>query len=117
MLRYVFSSEEYTPPYVCNFNYALLYFWSRYSWRCKKNIALVPNTNTPVSIFNVNDAPGGACPNNRAYYVDNITNTFFTHDGYTTLFTAIEKVQPCQTYHLKLVIADVEMVLIAVYSS
>lgn len=106
--RYVFSSEEYTPPYVCNFNDAFAFFISGPGIAGGvKNIALVPNTNTPVSIFNVNDVPGGACPNNRAYYVDNITNTFFTHDGHTTLFTAIEKVQPCQTYHLKLVIADV----------
>ncbi|MBK6633703.1 MAG: SprB repeat-containing protein [Chitinophagaceae bacterium] len=61
----------------------------------------------PVSIFNVNDVPGGGCPNNTAYYTDNRFNKFFTHDGHTTVFTAISQVQPCQTYHLKLVIADV----------
>lgn len=72
-----------------------------------KNIALIPNTNTPVSIFNVNDVPGGACPNNQSYFIDNSSNTFFTHDGHTVVLTALEQVQPCETYHLKLVIADV----------
>ncbi|MBS1497206.1 MAG: choice-of-anchor L domain-containing protein, partial [Bacteroidetes bacterium] len=47
------------------------------------------------------------CPNNQAYFVNNINNKFFTHDGHTTVLTAFQKVQPCQSYHLKLVIADV----------
>jgi hypothetical protein len=50
--------------------------------------------------------PGGACPNNKPYYVDNLNNKFFTHDGHTRVLTAIQRVIPCQTYHLKLVIAD-----------
>ena len=106
--KYVFSSEEYTPSYVCSYNDAFAFFISGPGIAGGvRNIALIPNTNTPVSIFNVNDVPGGACPNNRNYYIDNASNTFFTHDGHTTILTAIEKVIPCQTYHLKLVIADV----------
>lgn len=106
--KYVFSSEEYTPSYVCSYNDAFAFFISGPGITGGvRNIALIPNTNTPVSIFNVNDVPGGGCPNNRNYYVDNAGNTFFTHDGHTTVLTAIEKVIPCQTYHLKLVIADV----------
>ncbi len=41
------------------------------------------------------------------YYVDNSNNTFFTHEGHTTILTATSGVQPCQTYHLKMVIMDV----------
>jgi len=105
--NYVFSSEEYTPLFVCNFNDAFAFFISGPGITGIKNIALIPNTNTPVSIFNVNDVNGGGCPNNPAYFVDNTSNTFFTHDGHTRVFTALSEVQPCQTYHLKLVIADV----------
>lgn len=105
--NYVFSSEEYTPAFVCAFNDAFAFFISGPGIIGKKNIALIPNTNTPVSIFNVNDVPGGGCPNNRPYYVDNRTNVYFDHDGHTTVLTAKERVQPCETYHLKLVIADV----------
>lgn len=105
--NYVFSSEEYTPAYVCSFNDAFAFFISGPGITGLKNIALVPGTNTPVSIFNVNNVPGGGCPNNTAYYRDNVTNTSFTHDGHTTVLTAEEAVQPCETYHLKLVISDV----------
>ncbi|MEO5943637.1 MAG: choice-of-anchor L domain-containing protein [Ferruginibacter sp.] len=105
--NYVFSSEEYTPAYVCDFNDAFAFFISGPGITGLQNIALIPGTFTPVTIFNVNNVEGGACPNNQAYFVDNINNTFFTHDGHTTVLTALEKVQPCQTYHLKLVIADV----------
>jgi len=105
--NYVFSSEEYTPAFVCNFNDAFAFFISGPGITGLKNIALVPNTTLPVSIFNVNDVPGGGCPNNTAFYTDNRFNKFFTHDGHTMVFTAISQVQPCQTYHLKLVIADV----------
>lgn len=105
--NYIFSSEEYTPLYVCEYNDAFAFFISGPGITGLKNIALVPNTAIPVSIFNVNDVPGGTCPNNISYYIDNVNNTRVTHDGHTTLLTAKEKVQPCQTYHLKLVISDV----------
>jgi len=105
--NYVFSSEEYTAQYVCSFNDAFAFFISGPGIPALKNIALIPNTNTPVSIFNVNDVIGSTCPNNMAYFTNNISNKFFTHDGHTVMLTAMEQVQPCQTYHLKLVIADV----------
>ncbi len=104
--NYVFSSEEYDPNYVCNYNDAFAFFISGPTITGQKNIALIPNTNTPVSIFNVNNVPGAGCPNNIQYYTDNTTNTFFTHDGHTVVLTAKERVQPCQTYHLKIVLAD-----------
>jgi gliding motility-associated-like protein len=105
--NYVFSSEEYTPAYVCNFNDAFAFFISGPGIFGLKNIALIPGTSIPVSIFNVNDVPGGGCPNNIRYYTDNRFNTFFTHDGHTIVFTALAGVQPCEIYHIKLVIADV----------
>ncbi len=105
--NYVFSSEEYTPAYVCSYNDAFAFFISGPGILGLKNIALIPGTTIPVSIFNVNDVPGGGCPNNIVYYTDNRFNTFFTHDGHTKIFTALAGVRPCEVYHIKLVISDV----------
>lgn len=112
--RYIFSSEEYTPLYACpgtnNFNDAFAFFISGPGFPTPQNIALVPNTTLPVSIFNINNVEEDGvplCPNNQAYFVNNISNIFFTHDGHTVVLTASARVQPCQTYHLKLVISDV----------
>ena len=105
--NYVFSSEEYSPNYVCLYNDAFAFFISGPGITGKKNIALIPNTSTPVSIFNVNNVAGGSCPNNIKYYVDNTAKRWLTHNGHTTLLTAESEVQPCQTYHLKLVVMDV----------
>lgn len=105
--NYVFSSEEYTAAYVCSFNDAFAFFISGPGILGLKNIALIPGTTIPVSIFNVNNVPFGACPNNMIYYTSNWWNTFFTHDGHTKIFTALAAVQPCQVYHIKLVISDV----------
>ncbi len=109
--RYVFSSEEY-PEYSCpdpafpefNFNDAFAFFIQGPGFPVKTNIALIPGTTDPVTINNINGESCGVYPQ---YYIDNATNVYFTHDGHTTVLTALAQVQPCQTYHLKLVIADI----------
>ena len=65
-----------------------------------RNIALVPGTTTPVTINNVNN---GA---NAAYYDDNTGGSETQYDGFTVGLYAEALVQPCQTYHLKLIVAD-----------
>lgn len=105
--RYVFSSEEYSPSFVCTFNDAFAFFISGPEIAGQQNIALVPGTTTPVTISNVNNVPGVTCNSNQAYYVDNNSNRYFTHDGHTTVLRAFFPVTRCATYHLKLVIADV----------
>ncbi|MDB5202549.1 MAG: hypothetical protein JWQ27_1958 [Ferruginibacter sp.] len=106
--RYVMSSEEYTSAFVCDYNDAFAFFISGPGITGLRNIALVPGTNTPVSIRNVNNIVfTNNCINNPSYYVSNLGNTFLTHNGHTVVLTALERVQPCQVYHMKLVIADV----------
>lgn len=104
--NYVLSSEEYDPLYVCTFNDAFAFFISGPGIAGNKNIALVPGTSTPVTITNVNNVTLANCINNPQYYIDNTSNLYFTHDGHTTILTARAGVIPCQTYHLKLVVAD-----------
>jgi gliding motility-associated-like protein len=122
-LDYVFASEEY-PEYVCSdFNDAFAFFISgsnpaggNYT---AENVAIIPGTTVPVAINTVNGGVVGAngdaanCsasdPNwtaNSAYYVDNTGGAILQYDGYTTPLTANIPVVSCQTYHMKLVIAD-----------
>ncbi|HMK27585.1 MAG TPA: choice-of-anchor L domain-containing protein [Chitinophagaceae bacterium] len=104
--NYIMSSEEYTVATVCIYPDAFGFFISGPGIIGSKNIALIPGTSTPVTITNVNNIIPAGCVNNRQYYIDNTSNTFFTHEGHTRIFTAISQVQPCETYHLKLVVSD-----------
>ncbi len=111
LFNYVFGSEEY-PEYVNQFNDVFAFFITgpnpagppHYN---KENIALVPGTNLPVSINNVNNGPKnlGPCVNCE-YYVNNTGGLTIVYDGFTTVLTAFVVVVPCETYHMKLAIAD-----------
>lgn len=122
--RYVFASEEY-PEYVCSdYNDIFGFFVSGpgingpYENNAK-NIALIPDTNLPVTINNVNPGVVGTngsaenCtpPNGSLDYDEYYNTTPFSqqpvYDGCTDVFTAEVVVQPCQTYTIKIVIADV----------
>ncbi|MEO8770281.1 MAG: choice-of-anchor L domain-containing protein [Ferruginibacter sp.] len=108
--KYVFSSEEY-PEFACPigggtlFNDAFAFFIQGPGFPVKTNIALIPGTSDPVTIHNINDQ---GCAPYPQYYINNETNVNFTHNGHTVILTAFAAVQACQTYHLKLVIADVQ---------
>ncbi|TGD58344.1 choice-of-anchor L domain-containing protein, partial [Flavobacterium humi] len=79
-----------------------------------KNIALIPGTTTPVSIFNVNHGLNntGACTN-CLYYVNNgqgtspAANTSIQYDGFTTVLRATADLQCGQIYHIKLAVGNV----------
>lgn len=115
--RYVFSSEEYN-GYTCSeFNDVFAFMLSGPGISGTINLALVPGTNIPVAINSINDghptqfalancsAMGPGSPFTRLY-VNNLNNATFSHDGHTVVLEAKSRVQPCQTYHLRLVIAD-----------
>ncbi len=122
---YVFASEEY-PEWVCSrFNDVFGFFITgpnpgggTYN---NRNIALIDGTNLPVAINTINpgtpgaNANGGTCnaSNQSTSYSSLYTNnqvpvnTSIVYDGMTHLLTATAAVTPCQTYHLKIAIADV----------
>lgn len=123
--RYVFGSEEY-PEYVNQFNDVFGFFISGPDIygpypsppgfpNGSRNIALVPQTLPPyiVSIDNINNGTSnnGPCTNCQ-YYVNNGTGTtptanpYIQYDGFTTVLVASSNVVPCQTYHIKLAVAD-----------
>jgi gliding motility-associated-like protein len=109
--RYVFGSEEY-PEYVSSYNDVFGFFITgpnpnggNYT---NQNIAIIPGTtNTPVSIYNVNNGTSnnGPCVNCQ-YYVNNTGGLTIQYDGMTTVLTAMAVVVPCQSYHMKLAVGD-----------
>lgn len=124
--RYVWGSEEY-PTFACSeFNDIFGFFISGPGItgpfeNMGENIALIPGTNLPVTINNLNSGVVGASgtlanctpPNGSLaysnFYVDNTTpgTNQPVYDGYTTVLTAEAVVIPCETYTIKLIIADV----------
>ena len=115
--RYIFASEEYYGYECSQFNDVFAFFLSGVNpsggMYTKKNIARVPNTETPITINTVNggEPHGTNTPcilTNTQYFVDNRSQTNVKHmDGFTTVLTAEARVVPCQTYHLKMAIANV----------
>ncbi|MEZ4737826.1 MAG: choice-of-anchor L domain-containing protein [Flavobacteriales bacterium] len=114
--RYVFASEEY-PEWICSYNDVFGFFLSGpgiagpYT-NGAINIALVPNTSTPVGINNVNngldnDPNDPVCPAmNPQYYVDNVNGLGVSYDGFTVVLEAFALVQCGETYHIKLAVGD-----------
>jgi len=102
--RYVFGSEEYPEWVSSSFNDVFGFFISgpnpgggTYN---NKNIAIIPGTQLPVTIDNVN------ANSYSQYYVNNSGGATIQYDGFTKVLTAWAKVVPCQTYTLKLAIGD-----------
>ena len=114
--NYTFGSEEYNGFTCSSFNDVFGFFISGPGFATPTNIALVPGTNIPVCINSVNCGPtsyplstctavGPGSPF-CAYYINNIGGPTITYDGLTTTLQAIAPVAPCDTYHLKIGIAD-----------
>lgn len=110
---YRFGSEEY-PEYVCSsFNDIFGFMVEGPGYSGKENIAMVPGDTIPVSINNVNNGSGNfgnPCgPMHPEFYVpyDTLNGQDAAYDGFTTTLPAKFVVQPGETYHVKIAIADV----------
>ncbi|MDD2593753.1 MAG: choice-of-anchor L domain-containing protein, partial [Bacteroidales bacterium] len=117
---YIFGSEEY-PEFVCSsFNDVFAFLISGINpsggMYVDKNIALVPGTDLPVAINTINPGVPGAsysasgCTSlsySNLYINNNNSYQQPVFDGFTIPLVAEAKVIPCQTYHIKLCIADV----------
>ncbi|MCD4697581.1 MAG: gliding motility-associated C-terminal domain-containing protein [Bacteroidales bacterium] len=115
--KYVFGSEEYNEWVFSTFNDVFGYFVTgpnpEGGTYDDKNVAIVPETtNTTVTINNVNNgySPGGVIPTgpctNCDYYNDNTNGVTLEYDGNTTVLTAWLLVVACESYHIKIGVAD-----------
>lgn len=100
--RYVFASNEYMTYVPGEFNDVFGFLISGPGFTGEENVALIPGTATPVTIDNVNANVNGQ------FYIDNENPPGATveYNGWTTVLTAIAVMEPCQTYHIRLAIAD-----------
>lgn len=127
VFNYVFGSEEYN-EYVCGtVNDAFGFFLSGpgISGPFENNainLAIVPNTDIPVTINTVNNGSVGnngtefnciqVSPDwdqNTEYFIDNDLNSdteAVEYDGFTVIMTAAASVTCGETYHIKMAIAD-----------
>lgn len=111
---YVFGSEEYS-GFVCNgYNDVFAFFISGPNPNggvyTSQNVALIPGTNTPVSINTVNNGnPNGfdpGCQTFNTQYYNGTPLADVSYDGRTNRLTAQAEVVPCATYHFKLAVGD-----------
>lgn len=102
--QFVFGSEEY-PEYVgSSFNDVFAFWISGPGILNADNLALVPGTSDPISVNTIN-------PNvNSSYFMSNDSGqiaNLFQYDGFTVPIPLYHAVNPLDTYHFKIAIADV----------
>jgi hypothetical protein len=102
LFNFSFGSEEYLEFANSSFNDAFAIYLTGPGFPLATNVAAIPG-GTLVSINNVNDVV------NSAYYYNNEApaGQYVAYDGFTTNLTVFAVVQPGETYHFKVVVADV----------
>ncbi|MCT4580007.1 MAG: gliding motility-associated C-terminal domain-containing protein, partial [Flavobacteriales bacterium] len=105
---FLMASEEYNGgSFECNYSDAFAFLLTD-SNDVTTNLAVLPNTTTPILVTNIHQANTSCGAENEEYFggytPDNLPPISF--DGRTTVFTAQSAVNVGETYHIKLVIAD-----------
>jgi gliding motility-associated-like protein len=105
---YIFASEEYHDNAQCIYSDGFAFLLKKVGAASYQNLALVPNTTTPVKVTTVHpDVPGGCAAQNPTYFGSYNDFTYPTNfNGQTVVMTAKGDVEAGATYHIKLVIAD-----------
>lgn len=112
--NYIFASNEYQSNYPCNYfdSFAFLIKENGSSSNFQ-NIALIPNTTTPVSSFNIHPKIGttntiSGCPAINENYFNgfNTASNPINFAGQTIVMNAQTSVTINKSYHIKLVIED-----------
>ncbi|MGB1729344.1 MAG: choice-of-anchor L domain-containing protein, partial [Crocinitomicaceae bacterium] len=118
--NFVFSSDEYTTYVNSSFNDVFAFFVSGPGITGPfnappgfpggaQNVAVVPGTNTPITISTIfpaglpGEPPAGLNPQ---FYVSNAGGTSHTHNGFTVPIPVELNVQCGETYHFRFAIGD-----------
>ena len=108
---YIFASEEYQGSAPCKYSDGFAFLLKEAGTNDPyKNLAVLPNTNTPVLVTTVHPIISSGCPAiNEQYFAGyNQTNAPINFNGQTVVLTAKSSVIAGKKYHIKLVIADHE---------
>ena len=121
--NYIFASNEYQYSFPCEYSDGFAFLIKeKGSTDPYKNIAVIPNTTTPVSSVNVRpDIPAGTgpgptgtpypgCPASNPSYFNGLNNNIspINYAGQTVVLNAQTAVTTGKTYHIKLVVADAD---------
>ena len=108
--RYIFASEEYQEgdPNTCEYSDAFAFLIRPEGTQEYQNLALVPETQTPVQVTTVHSGIPNACPpvNEEFFGGWNDANSPINFNGQTAVLEAEANVVAGTSYHIKLVIAD-----------
>lgn len=102
IFNYVFASEEYPEFVGMGYNDVFGFFVTDLTTNQTQNVALLPNTNVPVAIDNVN-----ADSYSQYYHSVNTNSPWMQYDAYVGPLAATFSVVPCRWYHLKLAVSNV----------
>ncbi|MFN7045353.1 MAG: choice-of-anchor L domain-containing protein [Flavobacterium sp.] len=112
--NFLFASNEYG-EYQCGFSDVFAFVLTDLSSGVSTNLAVIPGTNTPVTVKDIRDAANNTPPNNCAsanpsfFGVYNVTNPFastLNMRGHTIVMNASAAVAPNTPYKIRLVIGD-----------
>ena len=111
--NFLFASDEYG-TFQCNFADAFAFILTDLTTGLKTNLAVVPGTNTPISVITIRDNVFNAgCTSENAQYFDlvnsnpNLGNEKpINFNGQTVPMTATANIIPNNPYHIKLVVSD-----------
>ncbi|MBU2927025.1 choice-of-anchor L domain-containing protein [Winogradskyella psychrotolerans] len=105
---FLMASEEYTGgSFECNFSDAFAFLLTDANG-ITSNLAVIPNTTTPISVTNIHQENFSCEAVNETYFGEYIPTNLppIAFDGRTTVFTAESLVNIGETYHIKMVITD-----------
>jgi gliding motility-associated-like protein len=108
---YIFASEEYSGSAPCQYSDGFAFLLKPVgSSQPYQNLAVLPNTNTPVLVTTVHPQIGSSCAAINEQYFGGFNDSGYpiNFNGQTVVLTAQATVIPGTTYHIKLVIADEE---------
>lgn len=108
--NFIFASNEYG-IYQCSFSDVFAFILTDLNTGVSQNLAVIPNTSTPVSVTNIRDsAYNSNCSSvNPAYfstYNVGSSNSAVNMNGFTVPLTASATVIPNNPYSIKLVVGD-----------
>lgn len=109
---FVFASEEYG-NYQCQFSDAFAFLLTNLNTGETTNLAVVPNTTTPISVVTIRDfIYNSSCASVNQQYFGRFNGgsaaatSAINFNGQTILLTAESVLTPNTPYHIKLVVAD-----------
>ena len=110
--NFIFASEEYG-NFQCLYSDAFAFLLTNMSTGVTSNLAVVPTTNTPISVVTIRDFQyNSSCPSVNPQYFGSFNggsgaaNSATNFNGQTKVLTAATSLTPGVPYHIKLVIAD-----------